>query len=187
MPDTDWHFQQPSTAKEQYTKTEISDYQNLLIAWDFCFCRDIFFVVCLTYGCYRQWYWRCGAFYGFLIARPAQRNESIHYVPQDRSKTARKKERVCGRFRGSEPPANPHYSNKKAISLSADGFGPSGESRTHGLLNPIQARYQTALHPDVWPGVLTGDVVYYSPCNLFCQRRIFSFILFTKVFQIFYS
>ena len=26
-------------------------------------------------------------------------------------------------------------------------FGPSGESRTHGLLNPIQARYQTALHP----------------------------------------
>ena len=53
MPDTDWHFQQPSTAKEQYTKTEISDYQNLLIAWDFCICRDIFFVVCLTYGCYK--------------------------------------------------------------------------------------------------------------------------------------
>lgn len=53
MPDTDWHFQQPSTAKEQYTKTEISDYQNLLIAWDFCFCRDIFFVVCLTCECYK--------------------------------------------------------------------------------------------------------------------------------------
>ena len=31
--------------------------------------------------------------------------------------------------------------------------GPSGESRTHGLLNPIQARYQTALHP-VEPGCL---------------------------------
>ena len=27
-------------------------------------------------------------------------------------------------------------------------FGRSGESRTHGLLNPIQARYQTALHPE---------------------------------------
>ena len=41
---------------------------------------------------------------------------------------------------------------KKAISFSADGFGPSGESRTHGLLNPIQARYQTALHPDIAAG-----------------------------------
>ena len=105
---------------------------------------DIFYDVSV---CYRQWYWRCGAFYGFLITRPAQRNESIHYVPQDRSKTARKKERACGRFRSSEPPTSPCYSNKKATSFSADGFGPSGESRTHGLLNPIQARYQTALHP----------------------------------------
>ena len=42
---------------------------------------DIFYDVSV---CYRQWYWRCGAFYGFLIARPAQRNESIHYVPQDK-------------------------------------------------------------------------------------------------------
>ena len=80
---------------------------------------DIFYDVSV---CYRQWYWRCGAFYGFLITRPAQRNESIHYVPQDRSKTARKKERACGRFRSSEPPANPCYSNKKATSFSADGF-----------------------------------------------------------------
>ncbi len=40
------------------------------------------------------------------------------------------------------------YNNKKATSQKTDGFGPSGESRTHGLLNPIQARYQTALHPD---------------------------------------
>ncbi len=28
-------------------------------------------------------------------------------------------------------------------------FGPSDRSRTCGLLNPIQARYQSALHPDV--------------------------------------
>ena len=39
-------------------------------------------------------------------------------------------------------------------------FGPSGESRTHGLLNPIQARYQTALHPDVTV-VPTGNIYYY--------------------------
>ena len=44
-------------------------------------------------------------------------------------------------------PQNRITATKKATSLSADGFGPSGESRTHGLLNPIQARYQTALHP----------------------------------------
>ena len=71
-------------------------------------------------------------------------------------------------------PQNRITATKKATSLSADGFGPSGESRTHGLLNPIQARYQTALHPDVWPGVLTGDVIYYSAsldrCQLFFQR-----------------
>ena len=50
--------------------------------------------------------------------------------------------------------------NKKCGVSSTDLFrsfndtphGPSGESRTHGLLNPIQARYQTALHPDVTLG-----------------------------------
>ena len=28
-------------------------------------------------------------------------------------------------------------------------FGPSVEIRTRGLLNPIQARYQTSPHPDI--------------------------------------
>ena len=51
-------------------------------------------------------------------------------------------------------PEKTRYNNKKATSQKTDGFGPSGESRTHGLLNPIQARYQTALHPD--------DDVYYT-------------------------
>ena len=37
-------------------------------------------------------------------------------------------------------------------------FGPSGESRTHGLLNPIQARYQTALHP-VTPGRQSAYII----------------------------
>ncbi len=38
-------------------------------------------------------------------------------------------------------------------------LGPSGESRTHGLLNPIQARYQTALHPDI-AAVFSGKQYY---------------------------
>ena len=39
-------------------------------------------------------------------------------------------------------------------------FGPSGESRTHGLLNPIQARYQTALHPV--NRAVSNQLYYYS-------------------------
>ena len=35
-------------------------------------------------------------------------------------------------------------------------FGPSGESRTHGLLNPIQARYQNC----ATPGYLFAFVAY---------------------------
>ena len=38
---------------------------------------------------------------------------------------------------------NPCFSNKTRIF-----GGRSGEIRTRGLLNPIQARYQTALHPE---------------------------------------
>ena len=64
--------------------------------------------------------------------------------------------------------------NKKAIDHSIDGFGPSGESRTHGLLNPIQARYQTALHPDV----THCDGHYYTPSNR--QMSTFSFAFFYK-------
>ena len=120
----------PASHQTTFEKYELA-YQNMRFWRTFLYqhvCRcthnvehdsDIFYDVSV---CYRQWYWRCGAFYGFLITRPAQRNESIHYVPQDRSKTARKKERACGRFRSSEPPANPRYSNKKATSFSADGF-----------------------------------------------------------------
>ena len=37
-----------------------------------------------------------------------------------------------------------HFSIEKCLFS-----GLSGETRTPGLLNPIQARYQTALHPDV--------------------------------------
>ena len=46
-------------------------------------------------------------------------------------------------------------------------FGPSGESRTHGLLNPIQARYQTALHPDI--AAFSDGKNYYSGFKINCQ------------------
>ena len=59
--------------------------------------------------------------------------------------------------------------NKKRPALLSWSFGPSGESRTHGLLNPIQARYQTALHPD-------------SYCREFAHSNLFSIThVFTKV------
>ena len=45
-------------------------------------------------------------------------------------------------WREKKKPSAPQNGNWRFIA------GPSGESRTHGLLNPIQARYQTALHPD---------------------------------------
>ena len=46
-------------------------------------------------------------------------------------------------------------------------FGPSGENRTHGLLNPIQARYQNCATPGYRPplpyrSVATGDIIRES-------------------------
>ena len=61
------------------------------------------------------------------------------------------------------------FTAKKPLTFRSMAFGPSGESRTHGLLNPIQARYQTALHPDV----THCDGYYYTPLN--CQMSTFSF------------
>ena len=60
---------------------------------------------------------------------------------------------------------------EKAISFSADGFGPSGESRTHGLLNPMirAMRLQrifcpNRVHFQFWnvPNSNFGTVVYSS-------------------------
>ena len=46
-------------------------------------------------------------------------------------------------------------------------YGPSGENRTHGLLNPIQARYQNCATPGYRPplpyrSVATGDIIRES-------------------------
>ena len=40
---------------------------------------------------------------------------------------------------------------KSPVTLAVTGlfFGPSDWNRTSGLLNPIQARYQTSPHPDM--------------------------------------
>ena len=70
-------------------------------------------------------------------------------------------------------PEKPRYINKKATSRKTDGFGPSGESRTHGLLNPIQARYQTALHPEIVAVSLSDKIDYIKQKNV-CQQ-FFSF------------
>ena len=69
---------------------------------------------------------------------------------------------------------------KKPSTFRSRAFGPSGESRTHGLLNPIQARYQTALHPDV----TLGDVYHYihegvKSQHLFSKK--YNFFLFAKI------
>ena len=58
-------------------------------------------------------------------------------------------------------------------------FGPSGENRTHGLLNPIQARYQncaTPGHHPLPPYRSTGDIKYYTRIRQSCQQ-IFAIFL----------
>ena len=58
-------------------------------------------------------------------------------------------------------------------------FGPSGENRTHGLLNPIQARYQncaTPGHHPLPPYRSTGDIRYYTRIRQPCQQ-IFAIFL----------
>ena len=58
-------------------------------------------------------------------------------------------------------------------------FGPSGENRTHGLLNPIQARYQncaTPGHHPLPPYRSTGDTKYYTRIRQSCQQ-IFAIFL----------
>ena len=74
----------------------------------------------------------------------------------------------------SKLPRKHRYNNKKAISQTTDGFGPSGESRTHGLLNPIQARYQTALHPDNVPVSRERMLLY--------RIKIYLSTLFSKIY-----
>ena len=51
------------------------------------------------------------------------------------------------------------------ILISSDFCGPSVEIRTQGLLNPIQARYQTSPHPDLLFCCASQrqEIYYHSP------------------------
>ena len=58
-------------------------------------------------------------------------------------------------------------------------FGPSVEIRTRGLLNPIQARYQTSPHPDIC--LLRSALEYISiPCR---KKQA----LFSQISKFFYG
>ena len=68
---------------------------------------------------------------------------------------------------------HPYWSNKKTIipiffvSILWFLYGPSDRSRTCGLLNPIQARYQTAPHPDIFSMLIHYTTTRFlkSICN----------------------
>ena len=57
-------------------------------------------------------------------------------------------------------------------------FGPSVEIRTRGLLNPIQARYQTSPHPDKCLR-LTTALIYYHTLS---ENASTFFIIFQKFY-----
>ena len=62
-----------------------------------------------------------------------------------------------------------YYNKNKGKFLSKLPFtGPSVEIRTRGLLNPIQARYQTSPHPETYLVLLT--------CNLDILAQYFPFV-----------
>ena len=55
-------------------------------------------------------------------------------------------------FHGSNPGTGKNKNQKN--SCPSGFYGPSAEIRTRGLLNPIQARYQTSPHPDFLSSVM---------------------------------
>lgn len=57
-------------------------------------------------------------------------------------------------------------------------FGPSDWIRTSGLLNPIQARYQTSPHPEV--AALIGRLDYITT---FCEKMQVFFSIFLDFFR----
>ena len=66
---------------------------------------------------------------------------------------------------------------KKCLLNGNTSFGPSVEIRTQGLLNPIQARYQTSPHPDI---LLSARQLTYITTSFFVlQPLIFDFFIFS--------
>ena len=54
------------------------------------------------------------------------------------------------KFKFSVKRRNPNASPTRKMQFGLSSFGPSDWIRTSGLLNPIQARYQTSPHPDIF-------------------------------------
>ena len=76
--------------------------------------------------------------------RYRSRDQGVDFCERARLRTAaavRKTAQLCQKTKKHRP------NGRCFLLMQAQHSGPSGESRTHGLLNPIQARYQTALHP----------------------------------------
>ena len=64
---------------------------------------------------------------------------------------------------------NPNLSPIRKTKFGFLSFGPSGENRTHGLLNPIQARYQNCATPGYAQSSYRSQLFYYTGWHLFCQ------------------
>ena len=72
-------------------------------------------------------------------SRPSRRNAALRPT--------------AGLFNKEAPSSQKQGTKKEVPAVSANtSFGPSVEIRTRGLLNPIQARYQTSPHPDIYFG-----------------------------------
>ena len=61
-------------------------------------------------------------------------------------------------------------------------FGPSGENRTHGLLNPIQARYQNCATPGYRPPLPYRSVATWN-IILRCSSFVNRFLQFSLLFS----
>ena len=73
---------------------------------------------------------------------------------------------------------NYRKTKKDGISLRIFRRGPSVEIRTQGLLNPIQARYQTSPHPDMYFAVRQ---LCYSTTPFSILQALIS--IFSKIFS----
>ena len=95
-------------------------------------------------------------------------------VPPQRGVTA------FGRLFLLQEALSSRYAEQKNIPTPKrkDIFGPSVEIRTQGLLNPIQARYQTSPHPDIHLPV--RQLIYNSTLFSILQPLIFDFFIFVK-------
>ena len=76
-----------------------------------------------------------------------------------------------------------HSEHENRKGMCSFGFhGPSVEIRTRGLLNPIQARYQTSPHPDIlFAALLTALISYHR----FIENASIFFVFFKNILSYF--